>query len=132
MGTNYYLEPRESLRARLAKWLWPIASAYTPRIHLGKQSGGWRFLFQAQGHWGDGGTEGYGFIGDVRTVSGWVAFVSRHLRAGWEIRDEYGRRRSLPEMLDAIAAVKDRKHEIHDGHYWVDPDGYWFSDHEFS
>ena len=86
--------------------------------HIGKSSAGWKFHFN--------GPDG------IQTWGQWKIKI----KAGGVIIDEYGSTHTLAK-LEALVESK-RLGDWHsvggdygDG-YWLDPDGYWFSRHEFS
>lgn len=84
MGTNYYVNTPAC----------PNACEHcgaTERLHLGKSSIGWRFLFRAEPEWLRDGA--------------FAHWVSR--AASGKITDEYGEGISLADLIDLIDRKKD-------------------------
>lgn len=92
MGTNYYVHTPPCEKAC------EHCSA-SEQLHLGKSSGGWRFLFQADEDWP---REDAHKLWMERAKSG-------------EIRDEYGDTVTLDELLALVAAKQGgRSHTAYD------------------
>ena len=95
MGTNYYLERT-----------CPISDSVTERLHIGKSSYGWKFLFNSNN-------------GVNKSFSDWRAILE--LRSN-QIVDEYGKRISLYEFYTIIH--EKQSHKDHGIHAIVDDEGF--------
>jgi hypothetical protein len=84
VGTNYYVSAPACAKAC-------EHCTATERLHLGKSSGGWRFLFYAEPDWPRD-----------EAFAHWV----RRALSG-PIADEYGRDVSLAELMEMIDAKAD-------------------------
>lgn len=108
MGTNYYVNTPSC----------PNACEHcseSERIHLGKSSVGWQFLFRADSDWPRDEAFAY-----------WV----RRALSG-PIVDEYGRACSLAELLDLAHGKTDGKAETPSARTFTSC-GHDFNDREFS
>ena len=108
MGTNY--DVRYNICEKCGKY---------NDVHLGKSSMGWEFCFQ-----------GYPSLG-IESVKKWKNFIE--LRNG-KIYDEYDQCISWAGLMEYINKVKEnKKHKSHKyAHYYKDPEGYCFTDMDFS
>ena len=103
MGTNYYLKHEEC----------PTCGHIEERIHLGKSSTGWKFLFNLNNKL---------YYKDVPTMKKWLKDK--------EIWDEYG---AKIEHKEFWVLVKRKQKEKLVGHYQeFSIGGYRFVNHEFS
>lgn len=91
MGTNYYVHTPACPNAC------DHCSA-SERLHLGKSSMGWRFLFQAEEDWPR-----------EQAYSLWL----ERAKSG-EIRDEYGRTHALDELLAFVETKQDSRSHTDD------------------
>ena len=90
MGTNYYAETKKcSLCGRSEK------------IHIGKSSAGWRFLFRGYGSPHDDGSDGL-----PKDVTGWHVFLGR---SDVRIVDEYEHEVTLEEFWWRVGSKSDHK-----------------------
>ena len=108
MGTNYYVNTPSC----------PNACEHcseTERVHLGKSSAGWRFLFRAAPEW--------------PRDEAFAHWVRRALSGS--ITDEYGRECDLTELLDLVYGKADGKAESPSVNAFTSS-GHDFLDREFS
>jgi hypothetical protein len=103
MGTNYYAVKKKP-------------SEYNNEIHIGKSSGGWRFLFQ-----------GYSDELTINSKEDWEKFLKND---EYVIMDEYGSRISYK---DFFKLVEDKQKENNKDNfaYAVNRNGYRFSYNDF-
>lgn len=97
MSTNFYLyRPSDPCEAcgheRNEPW----------RVHIGKSSGGWVFLWR-----GWDGTEGYGPGVPLETPDAWFAYLADEMRKGAEIKDEYRVSYDLDDFRDFVIRKRD-------------------------
>lgn len=124
MGTNYYLTSPQAPACPTC------GHAEQPqRIHLGKISGGWQFLYR--------GNRNPDFGPLVENVFQWADNIVRHTRQGWLIRDEYGMVVTVPELRQIIEEHKSGQFTVHpsrdDGEScWADQFQNSFYGREFS
>jgi len=105
MGTNYY--------ARYSPC--KACGRYFTEKHIGKQSGGWRFLFQS--------------YHDISPFEDWKKELSQpHI----EIFNEYGEKVSLDYLLSLINQTNQWKDQLDNGYCYRDSDGYNLSHTDFS
>ena len=131
MGTNYYYVtskddcPTCGHKIKLNK------------IHIGKASHGWRFLFQGDTY---------------RTGKEWMTFLKKNTKVNSKcgdrnslIEDEYGTQMSYNSFINSSGLNKTLQFTKHDTlkvsnigwiwddphDYWTDEEGYWFSSGEF-
>ena len=113
MGTNYY-------------WRHDICECCnrSNTLHIGKDSGGWTFSFQAHDY------------PPIRSYQMWL----ENLRADGIIEDEYGKEVSLEDFMQMVERKRKEKHDHHT--YCVanyrnhrgtfhDHEGYSFSEDDF-
>lgn len=109
MGTNYYVESDE-----------PCEECFGTgkrRIHIGKSSGGWKFLFNPF----------------RKSFAEWCAYLQTHTK----IWDEYGRPQDKDEFIKFVAKKQEtdsvhwRPGERPEFHETIDSDGYRISKHEY-
>jgi hypothetical protein len=100
MGTNFYLAKRPCKECGLEP----------EEIHLGKRSGGWRFL--VQGHiWNEAlGSE-------IRSCKEMIAVARAMCEKGWLIRDEYGEEYAVQEFKEVLEQTKTWRGEPAKCHY---------------
>jgi hypothetical protein len=104
MGTNYYLRTD----------ICPHCGRYEEELHIGKSSVGWKFLFST-----DLG-KSYSEI-----------FVALQ-RNKYSIYDEYGRSVKFEELIDLISNKQNgRSHKAEKPDYYIEVDGYDFSERYF-
>lgn len=84
--------------------------------HLGQRAGGWRFQFRA-----------YPELG-VTEIQGWL----RQIDKAAVLYDEYMRRYTPDELLEAVEACGDGRPRDLYGNDWYDQDGNAFSASHFS
>jgi hypothetical protein len=84
--------------------------------HLGQRAGGWRFLFRA---WPDLG---------ITDTQAWLKQLDD---AEW-IKDEYGRKYTRDEFLEAVEACEQGSQRGLYGRDWYDKEGNAFCEAEFS
>lgn len=116
MGTNYYII--ENMKP-------PCSCCGRPyeheQVHIGKSSFGWKFLFSS-------------VKGQYRDFKSWLEFVEKYKDS---IYDEYERKVELEDLLKLIANKQENfKQEkvvnVGDDFDYLDPEGYRFTDYEFS
>jgi hypothetical protein len=119
MGTNYYVEA-------------------DPCPHCGRGDGQVHFMKSFRIY--QGYPEDYPSPwGPIRSVGDWAAIIGAH---GLRVVDEYGElhdaRETLNRVAEAAATSADAyeqhmtQYGHHDGRDYQDPDGYWFTDADFS
>ena len=126
MGTNYYLRTE----------ICPHCDREKERIHVGKSSGGWPFLFRGYRKWPPDGLPH-----PIITAREWREFLTAAEARGGALYDEYGQRQELTEFWAHI----ERKRAETEGpslspqyqhgereYEWFDAEGYRFCDNEFS
>lgn len=102
MGTNYYHQRR------------CLACGHISETHIGKKSGGWRFLLRASN--------------GLRSWGEWLA----RLRSDGKIIDEYERTVSLDRFVEIV--VESKEEESHIGHgmgAFKDEEGFELVDADF-
>lgn len=125
MGTNYYYEPTPITPTAkcscCGRQLRCGACEADARVHIGKSSAGWRFLFHA--------------TPEIRTFEAWKARIG----AGGRIVDQYGKECTLAELEKTVmfrAQIADcldhKAANPFDASYFRDPEGHVFKDGEFS
>lgn len=125
MGTNYYLHIYEG-DPTPCETCGHCERERITEIHIGKSSGGWRFLFQGypSGIFEDGDDP-------VHSLADWVREFEKGDR---EIRDEYGDLITLEEFLEWVGA----KHRLRDhskalgSAAYLSTDSHDFTDRYFS
>lgn len=105
MGTNYYAVKKK-----------PRIIKVYDKIHLGKSSVGWRFLFQEQ-------------LKYFKNYKEFENFILNNKE--FDIIDEYGQKIEPKELLELIAK-KQKENNPDDFTYNKNIDRYRFSDKEFS
>lgn len=106
MGTNYYAKVN----------VCPNCKKEDREIHLGKSSGGWKFMFRAHEE----------YYKDFPTFCEFIQ------KPNVEIRDEYGEKRTPEALIDFIEAKQSLKshNQLYGG--GKDVNGFEFFDYEFS
>ena len=91
------------------------------RLHIGKSSAGWQFLFQA--------------TDTIRSFADWCA----RLETGGTIVDQYGKEHALADFIAMVnfkATYRDYRSHVDaqpfERSYFKDADGYEFNEREFS
>jgi hypothetical protein len=127
MGTNYYLHTD----------VCPHCKRSAERVHIGKSSAGWPFLFRG---YRDEFWLPDGVPHPIVSAVAWWAFLSDATQQGGRIVDEYGREHSLTELQSWVESKRDEtrgpdscnyRHGDRDNE-WRDEDGHRFSSGEFS
>jgi hypothetical protein len=118
MGTNYYHERDGYEGAKCTRCGGFCEHCRDEaKVHIGKSSSGWTFMFQA--------------TGAIRSYRQWL----EALGAGGRIVDEYGDVVTLDDFKGMVERRRTSPHnhaiEYPDGSF-LDPDGHSFSVHEFS
>lgn len=111
MGTNYYAVPN----------MCDHCGVRAERIHIGKSSVGWRFLFHGYEELP------YPFSGQIRSFQDWVTFLSGF---NGEIQNEYRQSESLAKFSEFVQTKQE--YRPHTDPSWIDEDGYDFVDYYFS
>jgi hypothetical protein len=108
MGCNYYVESFPEC---------PHCGAVAERLHLGKSSNGWAFLFRAYPH-----------------LQTWIDWEDMIMSGSYIIKDEEDRIILLMDFVDRVLKSKDdHKHpELGSESCWLDQNGLQFTDEEFS
>lgn len=92
MSTNFYLyRPSDPCEACGHERNEPT------RLHIGKSSGGWVFLWR-----GWDGTEGNGPGVPLETPDAWFVYLAEEMSKGAEIKDEYRAPYELDEFRDFV------------------------------
>lgn len=106
MSTNYYAYFNVCEHCGHSDDIW----------HLGKKSGGWRFLFH--------GERGNLYIGKHQFPMGVTmrGHVHQVLIAADFIMDEYGNKLSTQDFWDAVNSVKDNAAHTAPTHHWIKDD----------
>lgn len=108
MGTNYYVESDEPCEA--------CRGNGKRRVHIGKSSGGWKFLFNPF----------------RKSFAEWCAYLQSHTK----IWDEYGAPQDKDELINFIVEKQKtcsthwQSGEESERHEFIDRDGYRISRHE--
>jgi hypothetical protein len=93
------------------------------RIHIGKSSGGWRWLWRGYRGWE---AEDLPFGRPILSGDDWWgvldASVNAESRPGW-IVDEYGKRMSLADLRNWVEQKRDAANRRGDGGFDTYPDG---------
>lgn len=115
MGTNYYTVGENKTCGECG-----AVKDVVKALHIGKSSGGWRFLFR--GHQEEG----------LLTASAWWAYLETR-----KIVDEYGKPVSLDELKKWVASkqsekMPDERHMQNGYLSFTDPDGFGFVTSDFS
>jgi hypothetical protein len=108
MGTNYYALTNVCI----------CCDRPEETIHIGKRSGGWRFVFH--------GTE------EIRSWEDWRTFLRK---PGTLIKEKYGPHLTLSELIEIVDESRPGKTEMFypgQSTEWEDPEGFRFWDVEFS
>ena len=126
MGTNYYLHTDEC----------PHCKRPRDRVHIGKSSAGWPFLFRGYRQWPPDGVPA-----PITRMTDWRELLSRETDANGVIMDEHGGSMGLLEFFDMVRhkqgqtagpdSCTNYKFGAHKSE-WYDEDGYRFCDSEFS
>lgn len=132
MGTNYYLHLD----------ICDKCNREHKKIHIGKASGGWKFLFRAYKYTDDNFPE-------IKSMAQWYAILGQSVlqNSTMKIRDEYDRDISFAEFSNMVSIMQGNPnnkshHEycVKEGYNvgdrigttWIDEYGYDFSSTEFS
>jgi hypothetical protein len=125
MGTNYYLHTD----------VCPHCKRERERIHVGKSSAGWPFLFRGYRKWPPDGMP-Y----PITSAYEWREFIADATKHGAKLIDEYGREANLVDFWADVAErqamplsdyVRSHLANKRDCE-WTDTDGHRFCDSEFS
>jgi hypothetical protein len=122
MGTNYYLRTDVCTHCNRER----------ERIHIGKSSAGWPFLFRGYRRWPPDGVPH-----PLTSAYEWREFIASALTAGGRLIDEYGQDCSEPDLWSLIDGKKGLVPKASYTHgaresEWFDTDGFRFCDNEFS
>ena len=126
MGTNYYLRTD----------VCPHCNRERERVHVGKSSFGWPFLFRGYREWPPDGVPH-----PITSASEWVQFIAQSIAEGAQLVDEYGGRQDVAQFWDMVEAKRgETRGPDNDRSYchgerkseWFDAEGYRFCDSEFS
>lgn len=114
MGTNYYIKSNHCEKCDRFN-----------RLHIGKSSSGWKFLFKS--HVKNENTP------ELMSLNQWIEFLTDPDN---EILDEYNENVNFKDFLKIIVGNSDwntRSHtESADDRIYLDPEGFEFSENEFS
>lgn len=106
MGTNYYLEKECE------------CCGHVERVHVGKSSAGWRFLWHAYEDPVDALEQPA-----ILSAHKWWSVINNALMQGWRLVNEYGRVEEV-DGLESISRVVGRRHsEEYPDHGFKDEDG---------
>lgn len=111
MGTNFYHEP---LVGEVCSHCG--RGDHADLVHIGKSSAGWQFSFHA--------------TDEIRSAAAWFTALERG-----KISDEYGLQWSLTDFRNMVERKRTDPHHHareYPAHGFTDPEGYSFSDGEFS
>jgi hypothetical protein len=127
MGTNYYL--RTDVCAH--------CSRERERIHVGKSSAGWPFLFRGYRKWPPDGVPH-----PITSAKEWRDFIARAIKFdNAKLFDEYGKEQDVEKLWEFAKSKlsETRGPEASPGYRhgdrdseWIDAEGYRFCDNEFS
>lgn len=125
MGTNYYLRTDVCQHCQREEH----------RIHVGKASMGWPFLFRGYRQYPPDGVP-Y----PITSAAQWWDFLERSTAGGGALVDEYGERQSVPHFRQYVESKRDETRGPETCNFrhgdrpseWLDGDGYRFCDNEFS
>ena len=125
MGTNYYLHTD----------VCPHCNRERERIHVGKSSAGWPFLFRGYRSWPPDGVPH-----PITSALEWRQFIEQSVAQGAGLFDEYGERQDVAEFWGFVQGKlgETRGPDATPGYWhgareseWTDSEGYRFVDHEF-
>lgn len=125
MGTNYYLKTD----------VCECCGRERERVHIGKSSSGWPFLFRGYRQWPPDGVPA-----SITSAAEWRQFLEHSIGLKGQIVDEYGRAHSLDDLWSLVVDKRklttgpdscSYKHGSSQSE-WYDSEGYRFSDSEFS
>lgn len=98
MGTNYYLQPAAPKCDGCGR---PYEDQTPDRIHIGKSSMGWVWLWRGYGE------------GEAREAApvlsnslAWFEFLAAETAAGGEIYDEYGKQHTLQDLIGLVVSKR--------------------------
>ena len=117
MGTNYYLVKDVGIDEIMEAFDLPNKI----RIHVGKRSNGWPFMFHA--------------VGMIESWSQWQNHIIRCLSAGWELEDEHGVSYTLDEFVTVVEKTKHHRRHIKESTLvgeWLDDEGWPFYGYDFN
>ena len=126
MGTNYYLHTDVCAHCNRER----------ERIHVGKSSSGWPFLFRGYSKWPPDGVPH-----PITSALGWRQYIEQAIAKGAVLLDEYGQRQEAAEFWEFVEgkqgdtrgpnATPNYQHGVRASE-WTDSEGYRFCDNEFS
>jgi len=105
MATNYYITKKAECSE--------CGQEYNKQFHVGKQSAGWKFLFQKQKF--------------AATFEEWRKELKHR-----EVFDDYGDWYTFDEFLKQVSLNQGYTHNTSGKPFYVDKKGYEFCDNEFS
>ena len=121
MGRNFYLTKYFGMSDSISK---QFGLELSPRIHIGKRSAGWQFIFN-------------GIV--IKSRDEWEHIISEATVLGWEIRDQYGiifhRDKFWVEIVDVTKGKQTCMPEGFSGsepNYIIDKKGWELNRREFS
>jgi hypothetical protein len=97
MGNNLYLHLQTTPCATCGK-----PDIEESRIHIGKSSGGWVFLWR--GYQGEFSPP----MRDIEAPVDWYEYLAQEIQNGGEIRDEYDKPWTLSELINFVIAKRTR------------------------
>ena len=126
MGTNYYLRTDVCQHCNRER----------ERIHVGKSSFGWPFLFRGYRAWPPDGVPH-----PITSAQEWRQFIEQAVEQGARLTDEYGDPQDIDEFWRVVEVkrtdtrgpdqVTSYRHGERESE-WFDSEGYRFCDNEFS
>ncbi len=102
MGTNYFLHPAAPVCGDCKR---PFEDQRPERIHIGKSSMGWAWLWRGYRHDHEG-IEGSGELPTLDGTQVWFEFLAAQVNAGGEIRDEYNHIHTLADLIVRVISKR--------------------------
>lgn len=117
MGTNYYLKKIDFPEEDHFHWLYGSDDWFTPKIHVGKSSVGWQFLFNGS---------------QVKTYKEWKEVILSAPEEGYKLVDEYEESIEPEEFFQLVEEKQKTRPRKEDYVDFVDDEGYRFLTGYFS